>query len=168
MGRRMGKIKTRGWRQRQFNRKVKLEIIIIIYIYTHVQNKWCTNAIAHHLMNNTQPISEQRSLPLDSSPSLYTGHDIMWYRIPLSPVWVSFPSCVPSQLPVHLAGQATMRSSEILDCLVTIKNFVRVATLFLSQIQNTALHQLPERELNISQPKPGYCNKYISTKTSLK
>jgi len=76
-------------------------------------------------------------------PSLCTEHDVVWNKTPLWPLWVSCPSCVPSQLSVHLAGQATT------------ENISMLSTLFSSQIQNTILHQLPERKLALSQPKPG-------------
>ena len=61
------------------------------------------NAIAHHLPTDTQLVPEQRSTPPSKLPSsLYTGHDVIWYRISLWPVWVSCPGCVPSQFLVPL------------------------------------------------------------------
>ena len=66
------------------------------------------NTIAHHLLTNAQPIPELLCPPANF-PSLYTGHDVTRYGIPLWLVWVSCPCCVPSQLSVHsqplLAGQ---------------------------------------------------------------
>ena len=85
-------------------------------------------------------------------PPLYAEHDVIWYAISLWPVWVSCPGYVPSQLPVHLAVRKTEKSST--DCLATTKNMSMLSTLFSSQIQNTALHQLPERKLTLSQLKP--------------
>ena len=43
---------------------------------------------------------------------------------PLWPVWVSCPSCVPCQLPMHQAGQASVRTWRILDCLATTKTII--------------------------------------------
>ena len=64
------------------------------------------NRIAHHLLTGAQPVPELRC-PLANFPSLYTGHDIIWYGILLWPVWVSCPGYAPSQLLVHLlAGRA--------------------------------------------------------------
>ena len=103
----------------------------------------------------TQTVPEQQLLPPANSPSLYLEHDAIWSRISLWPVWVSSRRGVPSQLPVYLAGQASARSWKILDCLATSKNFSMLSTLFSSQIQNTALHQLAERKATLSQPKPG-------------
>lgn len=42
------------------------------------------------------------SSPLVSSPSLYTKHDIIWYKISPWLVWVTYPGCVPSQLLVKI------------------------------------------------------------------
>jgi len=55
------------------------------------------------------------------------------------------------------AGQASpvWEAEKILDCLATTENISMLSTLFSSQIQNTALHQLPESKLTLSQPKPG-------------
>ena len=85
------------------------------------------------------------------SRSLYAERDVVWRGVSFWPVWVSCLSCVPSQLPVHLAA---LRSWKVLDCLATTKNISVLPTLFSSQIQNTALHQLPERKLTLSQLKP--------------
>lgn len=42
-----------------------------------------------------------------SPPSSYPGHGVLWCGISLWPVWVTSPSCAPSQLFVHLlAGRA--------------------------------------------------------------
>ena len=62
------------------------------------------NTVAHRSQADAQLVPEQRSAlpPWPIPPSLYTGHDITWYRIPLWPVWVSCPGCVPSQLVVPL------------------------------------------------------------------
>ena len=60
------------------------------------------NAIAHHSLTDAQLVPEPRSPLPASSPSLYSGHDVIWYGIALWPVWVSCPGCVPSQLLVPL------------------------------------------------------------------
>ena len=62
------------------------------------------NATAHHLPRDAQLLPQQQSNPSHwpTPPSLYTGHDITWYGIPLWPVWVSCPGCVPSHLLVPL------------------------------------------------------------------
>ena len=38
------------------------------------------STVAHHSLTDAQLVPEQRSAPL---PGLYTGHDIIWYGIPL-------------------------------------------------------------------------------------
>ena len=62
------------------------------------------NATAHH------PLTDARAAICPSypaPPSLYTGHDVLWYGIALWLVGVSCPGCAPSQLLVHLlAGRA--------------------------------------------------------------
>ena len=78
------------------------------------------NAIAHHSSTDAQLAHEQWSVlspPQPAAPSLYTGHDSAWYGIPLWPVWVSCPGCVPSQLLVPLQPSCWlgMRSWKILD-----------------------------------------------------
>ena len=62
------------------------------------------NAIAHHPLTDARAaIGTSRPTP----PSLYTEHDILWYRISLWLVQVSCAGCAPSQLLVHLrAGRA--------------------------------------------------------------
>ena len=62
------------------------------------------NAIAHHVPTDAQLVPEQQYAPPPppTPPSLYTGHDVTWYGIPLWPVGVSCPGCVPSQLLVPL------------------------------------------------------------------
>ena len=57
------------------------------------------NAIAHHPLTDA-PAAIRPSQP--TPPSLYTGHDVIWYGISLWPVWVSCPGGVPSQLLVPL------------------------------------------------------------------
>ena len=67
---------------------------------------------------NCSPPNEQYSVhpqaaiaaPQVNSPSSYTGHDVIRYVIHLWPVGVSCPSCVPSQLPMQLADQGSVRS----------------------------------------------------------
>ena len=57
--------------------------------------------IAHHQLTNAQPVPEQwplASLP----PSFIAKHDIIWSGISLWSVGVSCPSCVPSQLFLHI------------------------------------------------------------------
>jgi len=76
------------------------------------------NAISHHLQNNAQPVPRQQLPPPANSPSFTVQCDIVWYGIPLRPVWVSCPGCVPSQLLVHpqpTCWQGSMRSWEFLD-----------------------------------------------------
>ena len=59
---------------------------------------------AHHLLTDAQA-AICPSWP--TAPSLYTGHDILWYGILLWLVQVSCPGRAPSQLLVHLlAGRA--------------------------------------------------------------
>ena len=62
------------------------------------------NAIAHH------PLTDARAAIRPSQPtppSLYTGHDVLWYGISLWLVQVSCPGYAPSQLLAHLlAGRA--------------------------------------------------------------
>ena len=57
------------------------------------------NAIAHHPLTNA-PAVIRPSWP--ALPCLYTGHDVIWYGIPLWVVRVSCPGYAPSQLLVHL------------------------------------------------------------------
>ena len=69
---------------------------------------------AHHPPTDAQPVPEQWP-PASFPPSLYTGHDVLWYGISLWPVWVSCPGCVPSQLLVPppaflLAGHEKLKS----------------------------------------------------------
>ena len=91
--------------------------------------------------------------PWPTPPSLYTEHDVIWYGIFPGTGRVRCPSCVP--VSEHLAGQASVSSWKILDCLATTKNVSMLSTLFESQIQNRALHQLPGRKLTLSQLQPG-------------
>ena len=74
------------------------------------------NAIAHHSPTNAQLVPEQRS-PRPTPPSLYTGHGITWYGIPLWPLWVSCPGCVLCQLlvPLQFSRWLGIRSWKILD-----------------------------------------------------
>ena len=62
------------------------------------------NAIAHHPLTDARAaIRATRPTP----PCLYTGHDVLWYGIPLWLVRVSCPGYAPSQLLAHLlAGRA--------------------------------------------------------------
>ena len=57
------------------------------------------NAIAHHLLTDA-PAAIRPSWP--TPPSLYTGHDVLWYGISPGLVRVSCPGPAPSQLLVHL------------------------------------------------------------------
>lgn len=60
------------------------------------------SAVAHHLLTNAQPVSEQ--WPLASSPPRsYTDHDPICYGTSLWAVGVSCPGHVPSQLLVPLS-----------------------------------------------------------------
>ena len=77
------------------------------------------NTIAHHTLTSAQPIPGPQC-PLANFLSLYTGHDVIRYGIPLWLVWVSCPGCVTSQLLVHsqplLAGQyEKLRSPDMTD-----------------------------------------------------
>ena len=79
------------------------------------------NAIAHHSPTNAELVPEQQSPP-GQLPPVYTGHDITWCGIPLWPVWVSCPGCVPSQLlvPLQLSLWLGIRSRKILDFRLNI------------------------------------------------
>lgn len=58
------------------------------------------NTIAHHLLTYAQPVSEPWCSPANC-PRLYTGHDIIWYRISLWLIRVTCPCCIPSQLVIY-------------------------------------------------------------------
>ena len=76
------------------------------------------NAIAHHSLTDAQLVPEQRSAPPGQlPPSLYTGHDVIWYGISLWPVWVSCPGGVRSQalVPLQPSCWLGMKTWKILD-----------------------------------------------------
>jgi len=66
----------------------------------------------HYHANEKQLLTTDQLIPslspssshylLANSPSSYAEHDVIWYWISLWPVWVSYPSCVPSYLLVYL------------------------------------------------------------------
>jgi len=78
---------------------------------------------AHHPLTDVQPALEQWSQPLVYSSSLCTEHEVIWYGIPLWPVWVSCPGYGPSQLLVHLLAGRALEAEKCLTqykhCLVT-------------------------------------------------
>ena len=70
------------------------------------------NAIAHHPLTDAQAaIRPSQPTP----PSLYTGHDVPWYGIPLWLVRVSCPSYASSQLLAHLLAGRAWETEKILD-----------------------------------------------------
>ena len=56
------------------------------------------NAVTHHLLSDARAVIPAPA----NSPSLYTGHEVLWYGISLWLVRVSCPGHAPSQLLVHL------------------------------------------------------------------
>ena len=128
----------------------------MIVIIICMQNKWCTNVIARHPMNDTHPAPEQQSLPLGQLPQViyWARCHTAWNIPPASWGQVSPPHPLPPS--VHLAGQGSARSWKVPDCPATTNNISKLSTLFSSQTQNTALRQLPGRKFTLSQPKPGY------------
>ena len=59
------------------------------------------NATAHHPLTHAQAAIHPSQPTLSS---LYTEHDVLWYGISLWLLWVSWPSCAPSQLLARLLG----------------------------------------------------------------
>ena len=108
-GREWEKVKTCELRRRQFNRKAKEEMMTIMIttaaIVISTQNKWCTMQLLTTQWTISSPSPSSNCCPPATSPSVYTEHDVIWYGTSLWPVWVSCPSCVSSQVPMHLAGQ---------------------------------------------------------------
>ena len=73
--------------------------------------------------------------------ALYVEHDVIWCGT--SPAAsLGQPSWLCPLPASHAPG--SMRSWKAFDCLATTKNISMLSTLFSSQIQNTALHQLPD------------------------
>ena len=78
------------------------------------------NAIAHHLLTDAQLVPEQRSTPSrPTPPSLYTGHDVTWYGIPLLTSLGQLPwlcplptSCAPPAF--LLAGHEKLKNPSLL------------------------------------------------------
>lgn len=73
-------------------------------------------------------------------PSLYIGHNVLWYGISLQPVWVSCPGHALSQLFVHLLIGRTWDTEKSLTyskhCSVTTKtSVILVITLILLLIR---------------------------------
>ena len=69
------------------------------------------NAIAHHPLTDAQAtIRASRPTP----PSLYTGHDVPWYGIPLWLVQVSCSGYASSQLLVHLLAGGAWEAEKFL------------------------------------------------------
>ena len=49
------------------------------------------NATTHHPLTDAQPDPSSDLAFRVTPPSLYTGHDVLWYGIPLWLVWVGCP-----------------------------------------------------------------------------
>ena len=75
-----------------------------------------SSAIAHHPPTDPQLVPEQRS-PTPTPPSLYTGHDVTWYGIPLWPLGSAVLAVSPPNFlcPSSLSCWLGTRSWKILD-----------------------------------------------------
>lgn len=108
-------------------------------------------ATAHHLLTNAQPVPKL-------SPSLMCS---AWCHMVWNVPWVSWdrlswlcPLTTSSASPVHsLAGSCEKLS--VSPAQPQPKHQCVLSTLFLPQIQNTALYQLLGRKFTPSQLKPG-------------
>lgn len=99
------KSKSHGLREEQFNNwnRVKYNInkivvvVIVIIIWRRRRERSKTwkkqmmrNTIAHHLLTSAKPVLAAWLAPLlRNSPSLYTGHGVLWYGISLWTVGVT-------------------------------------------------------------------------------
>ena len=109
-------------------------------------------------MTDTQSLPEDRALPPSQLPQLIYWAYGIWYHmvwnIPLASLGqLSQLRPLPASCAPCRPGQCEKLKNPSLPS--NTKNMSILSTLFSSQIQNTALHQLPERKLTLSYPKPG-------------
>lgn len=102
---------------------------------------------------------EEKCHHSEHSPSCIVDHDVIWYRIPLWTVGISFPGWVPSQFLVHPQTphwQGIMRRWKVRKAVSTAQKQLKYQcvtnTIF---IQNMALYWLLWRQVTPSQPKQG-------------
>ena len=112
--------------------------------------------ITQWMMNDTQPIPEQQSLPPGQLPQLicWAWHHVE-ENVPLASLGqLSYLCPLPASHATGRPGQCEKPKNPWLSS--NNKNISMLSTLLSSQIQNTALHQLLERKLTLSQLKPGH------------
>lgn len=99
------KLKTLGWDKNSIVIEIKKNVIIII-------RRMRFNKKESGELNPVKASDAQYNCPAHpwaavdpcqtTLPSLYTGHDILWYEISLWLVWVNCPGCAPSQILLKL------------------------------------------------------------------
>lgn len=162
------KLKTLGWDKNSIEIEIKKNVIIII-------RKMRFNKKESGELNPVKASDAQYNCPAHpwaavdpcqtTLPSLYTGHDILWYEISLWLVWVNCPGCAPSQILLKLLTDNVWKTAKSLTedqpldwgwALLSSTHTIRVLlTLLSSWIQNTALYQQQGKKPAASWLKPG-------------
>lgn len=133
------------------------------------------NAVSDHPLTNAQPDPEQHpSLPTPhfltpqtTPPIFIVQHDTIWYGTSLWSVWVSCPGrvlseCIVQPRPPHWQGSIRNKkksSAPCKHCSATTKSINVVSPLLSSKFQNTALCELLQTKLALSQPLPWQKNR---------